>query len=59
MITDAELRSRLNARIETSTILRPEDMHMARNVVALLVPVVLKIIQEEVRAARPKSGKEE
>jgi hypothetical protein len=32
---------------------------MARNIAALLVPMILKIIQEEVRAARPKSGKEE
>jgi hypothetical protein len=59
MITDFELRQRLIARVETSTLIKPQDLHMARNVAALLVPMVLKIIQEEVRAARPKSGKEE
>ena len=32
---------------------------MARSVATLLVHMVLKIIQEEVKAARPKSGKEE
>ena len=58
-ITDAELRSRLIARVETSSIIKPQDMQIARNVAALLVPMVLKIIQEEVRAARPKGGKEE
>jgi hypothetical protein len=59
MITESELRSRLIARVETSVFVRPQDLPMARNIVALLVPMVLKIIQEEVRAARPKSGKEE
>ena len=59
MITESELRERLIARVETSTTIKPQDMQIARNVAALLVPMVLKIIQEEVRAARPKSGNEE
>ena len=59
MITGAELRSRLIARVETSSIIKPQDLQIARNVAALLVPMVLKIIQEEVRAAQPKSKKEE
>jgi hypothetical protein len=59
MITESELRERLIARVETSTTIKPQDLPMARNVATLLVHMVLKIIQEEVKAARPKSGKEE
>jgi hypothetical protein len=59
MITESELRSRLIARVETSVFVKSQDLPMARNIVALLVPMVLKIIQEEARSARPKSGKEE
>ena len=59
MITESELSERLIARVETSIAIKPQDLRMARNVAALLVPMVLKIIQDEVRAARSKSGKEE
>jgi hypothetical protein len=59
MITELELRERLIARLETSVFVKSQDLPMARNIAALLVPMILKIIQEEVRAARPKSGKEE
>jgi hypothetical protein len=59
MITESELRERLIARVETSTTIKPQDLPMARSVATLLVHMVLKIIQEEVKAARPNSGKEE
>jgi len=49
----------LSRASRTSTTIKPQDMQIARNVAALLVPMVLKIIQEEVRAARPKTGEEE
>ena len=51
MITESELRERLIARVETSTTIKPQDLPMARNVATLLVHMVLKIIQEEVKAA--------
>ena len=58
MVTESELREPLIACVETSTTIKAQDLAMARNVATLLVHMVLKSIQEEVRAAPPKSRKD-
>jgi|SRR5665213_2577623 len=52
MITERELTQRLNAIVEVSPILRPDTLPMARNVVHRLIPAIMQIIREEVRAAK-------
>ena len=53
MICETELRKRLEVKLETSAsaILTPDQMPFARKIVKILVPRVLHIIREEVRAA--------
>lgn len=52
MITEKELRDRLTACVETSPTIKPQDMPLACKVVQRLMPMVLRMIREEVRAAK-------
>jgi hypothetical protein len=58
MITESELRERLGARLETSTHIKPQDLAFARSIAAMLVPMIMRIIRDEVREANTLKGEE-
>jgi len=58
MIGEKELTKRLTACIQTAGQIAPFQMVMANQIVRRIVPMVLAIIKEEVRAARRENSVE-
>jgi hypothetical protein len=58
MINESELRERLGARLETSTHIKPHDLAFARSIAAMLVPMIMRIIRDEVRDSNTLKDKE-
>jgi enoyl-CoA hydratase/carnithine racemase len=51
-IHEREVLQLLTAHIETDENFRPEELPLARRIARILAPAVVRIVKDEIRAAR-------